>query len=119
MEKVKISETFPKFREAILALSAGSLSSVPEKVLKGQCRQFLKRLELSSSYTTVQLKNVDPRELITFFENPVDTLYEGKRHGNADYYCMLCQSAMQFESGVKVSMHEYRFDGTKSWEKKL
>ena len=68
-EVVKIAETdFPMFREAFLAIPGRSLASVPEKTLKERYREFLKRLEASTSrYTSAQLKAMDPKELINKF----------------------------------------------------
>ena len=74
---VKVATTeFPSFLRAVNEIPIRSLKTVPNDVLKGQYKEFLERLEkLTATFTSDQLKDLDPKYLIKKFFDPKENLY--------------------------------------------
>ncbi len=74
---VKVATTdFPSFLRAVNEIPIRSLKTVPNDILKGQYREFLERLEkLTAAFTSVQLKDLDPKYLIKKLFDPKENLY--------------------------------------------
>ena len=68
---------FPKFLEAVRSIPVKSLGSVPVEELRRQFREYMVRLaKMTSGYSSDDLAEVDPKELLKKFFNPNDGLYK-------------------------------------------
>jgi hypothetical protein len=113
---VKVATTdFPSFLRAVNEIPIRSLKTVPNDILKGQYREFLERLEkLTAAFTSVQLKDLDPKYLIKKFFDPKENLYTNiEMIMQAIAVCCVKQSCEPFLESL-VSQYEHHFNSNRN-----
>ena len=115
---IKVSTTeFPSFLQAVNDIPIRSLKTVPDNFLKKQYKDFLERLEkLTATYTSEQLKKLDPKYLIKKFFDPKENLFSNiEMIMQAIAICcvkQLCESVLE----SLVLQYENHFNNNRNME---